>query len=70
MFSNKKYYIKTRKLWKYISPKPFAVSVKFTPPTMARGHRPFWIASTANCIATREEEQAVSTEMAGPLKNI
>ena len=43
--------------------------IRFTPPTMARSHSPFLILEQARCIATKEEEQAVSTLREGPRKS-
>ena len=43
---------------------------RFTPPTTARLHSPDRNAWQARSVATSEDEQAVSTEMLGPLKFI
>ncbi len=44
------------------------VTMTVTPPAMARSHSPRRSAFTARCRATSEEEQAVSTVTAGPLR--
>ncbi|CNG65414.1 Uncharacterised protein [Mycobacterium tuberculosis] len=43
------------------------VAITVTPPTSAIPHSPPRSACTARCSATRDEEQAVSTETAGPV---
>ncbi len=46
----------------------FGVAMIVTPPASAREHSPPRNACMARCIATDDEEQAVSTETAGPSK--
>ncbi len=45
-----------------------AVRLRFTPPTSARSHSPRRRLAEARCSATSEDEQAVSTAMAGPVR--
>ncbi|PSK61768.1 hypothetical protein B0E53_06330 [Micromonospora sp. MH33] len=42
------------------------MAITVTPPARASSHSPARRACAARCSATREEEQAVSTETAGP----
>ncbi len=52
--------------WRLNSTKEPGVAITATPPTSARSDSPPRSACPARCIATSEEEQAVSTETAGP----
>ncbi|OLE23876.1 MAG: hypothetical protein AUG49_14865 [Catenulispora sp. 13_1_20CM_3_70_7] len=46
--------------------KTMGLVITVTPPARARSHSPWRSALTARCAATSEEEQAVSTVIAGP----
>ena len=48
--------------------KASAVAITVTPPAIARVHSPACSAWQARCIATSEDEHAVSTVTAGPCR--
>ncbi|GAA0616348.1 hypothetical protein GCM10010174_37890 [Kutzneria viridogrisea] len=52
--------------WRLNSTKAPGVDMTVTPPASASVHSPARNARTAQCSATSEEEQAVSTVIAGP----
>ncbi len=52
--------------WRENSTKVVGVDITVTPPASASEHSPLRRAWTARCRATSEEEQAVSTVIAGP----
>ncbi|CAM5690217.1 hypothetical protein SALBM217S_06624 [Streptomyces griseoloalbus] len=55
-----------RARWRLNSMREPGVDITVTPPARAREHSPWRRDCAARCRATREEEQAVSTETAGP----
>ncbi len=55
-----------RPRWRLKSRKVSGVAITVTPPARASSHSPLRSACTARCRATSEDEQAVSTETAGP----
>ena len=46
-----------------------SVALDFTPPTIALAHSPFRRLCTARCVATSDDEQAVSTATLGPRRS-
>src|SRR6202008_2204326 len=55
-----------RPRWALKAMKEAGLAITVTPPARARPHSPFRRAPDARCMATSEEEQAVSMEIAGP----